>query len=523
MKKIFWSILVAVAILAVGGLVLGRVAENKLHAALAGIPGARIDFKKVNLSPILGNLEFRDVEFALSDSTDAGPDIEGSIESIKLENLSWRSLMHGEASAKRLLIRAPLAQMVLKDGKPAPKKDSTERSDQTSFLKKVALSELRVEGGKIGLGSQGDSLRVAAQDIMFSLQDIGLLLAENRVEYNDSTYSFSLDSLDFTDPEGLSRIQIGHLATADAGPVEALGLHLYNCVPQEELAIRLGKVSAMWYDARLDSLYTSPLNIPRMVKDQRVDIGSVSMSGPKIVMLQDDRYAPAVPYTTFQEGLNSLEMPLHIQKINASITSFTFIWETSHVNKGTFPMHNLRIAVNSASNAPGNLMKMDIKSGKGGAGTLDLSLSIRNDKKESTHGRMLIKNLDASRLDSFLRPLFGATVKADFHKIESSFQGDKHQMTDDFCMQYDNLVLQTWNDTTAPYQIVAKNSGVVTFLANLVVPSSNPSRPGTDPKKVEVSIERDPMQPYPAYIIQNLTMGMLKTVLPGKSVKKAKK
>ena len=173
MKKILIGIFVAVAVLAVGGVVLCRVAEQKLHSVLADIPGARIDFKKVRLSPILGNLEFRDVEVALRDSTGTGPEIEGRIESIQLERLRWRSLIHGEACANRLLIQGPEARLVLA-GKPAEeKKDSAASSPNASFLKKVSLSELRVENGKIGLESQNDSLKVAAQDITLSVRDIG--------------------------------------------------------------------------------------------------------------------------------------------------------------------------------------------------------------------------------------------------------------------------------------------------------------------------------------------------------------
>ena len=523
MKKILIGILVTVAVLAVGGAVLCRVAEQKLHSVLADIPGARIDFKKVRLSPILGNLEFRDVEVALRDSTGTGPEIEGRIESIQLERLRWRSLIHGEACANRLLIQGPEARLVLA-GKPAEeKKDSAANSPNASFLKKVSLSELRVENGKIGLENQNDSLKVAAQDITLSVRDIGILLAENRVEYNDSIYCVSLDSLDYTDAPGLSRIQIGHLGTADAGPIEGLDMHLYNCVPMEQVAERMGKVAAMWYDVKLDSLYTSPLNIPRLVKEQQIDIERIHLSSSKVVLFQDDRYPPAVPYPTLQESLNTLELPLHIRQIDAGITAFTFIWETTHVNRGTFPLHNVRLDIGSVSNAPDNVMKLGIRSGDKRHGTLDLSVSIRNDKRESTHGTMRINGLDASRLDSFLRPLFGATAKADIHKIDSQFKGDKNQMTEDFCMLYDHLSLHAWDDVGAPFKIVAKNSGVVTLLANIAAPDSNPVKAGKEPKKVEVSFERDPMQPYPAYLIQNLTMGMLRTVLPGGAVHKKKK
>ena len=520
-KRVLIGLAIVVAVVAVGGVVASRIAGKRLHKVLADIPGAKIDFKGVSFSPILGNLEFRDVEIAITDSTHAGPSIQGSIEAIKLERLSWKSLTHGEASAKRLVIRKPVVQLTLPE-KKAEKKDTTEASPETSFLKKISLSELKMEKGEIGLRSQKDSTKVSAQGINFSIRDIGVQLPETKVEYNDSCYHFVIDSLDYIDAMGLSRIQMAHLATKDAGPVKTQGLHLYNTVPQEQVAERMGKVAAMWYDVMIDTLTTSPLNIPRLIQNQRVEIDSIYLAGPDITLFQDDRYPPAVPYTTLQEGLNTLDIPLLIKRIEARSTALTFIWETTHINRGTFAMHNLRLAINSVSNAPNNLMKMGIKSGSNKHGRLDLSLLIRNDKQESTQGTMKISGLDAARLDSFIRPLFGATAKADIHQIDGTFKGDKHQMTEQFCMLYDNLTLHAWNDKTAPFKLVAKNSGIISFLANLAVPNSNPSRPGKEPKKVEVTFERDPMVPYPAYIIQNLTMGMLHTVLPGGAVHKNK-
>ena len=519
-RKVCIIVLVVAAVLAVGAFSVSRVAESKLRSALADVPGLKIDFKRLHISPIAGNVVIRDVEIALRDSTTANPDIEGRIGAIKLEGLRWRSLFHGEAHARRLLIQKPDARLVLTGQAQKEKKDTAAQSSEPSFLKVVSLSEVRLEKGKIGLSSLKDSLKASAEGIDFSLRDIAIQLADGQVQYNDSTYRMSVDSLDYTDAPGLSRIRVGHLATADAGPVEVQAMHMYNCVPQEQLALKMGKVAVMWYDVKLDSLYTSPLNIPRMAKSQRIEVDNVYLSSPEIVILQDDRFPPAVPYPTIQESLNSLALPLQINQINARIKAFTFIWETTHVNRGTFPLSNVRLAINSVSNAHNNVMDLGIKSGTKTNGYLDLSLKIRNDKEESIHGKMLISGLDATRLDSFLRPLFGATAKATIEKIDCSFKGNKHQMTDDFCMIYSDLSLHAWDDTNAPYQFVAKGSGVVNFLANLVIPKSNPSHPGKDPKKVEVTFERDPQQPYPAYIIQNLTMGMLRTVLPGGSVRK---
>ncbi|MCR4566373.1 MAG: hypothetical protein K5651_09850 [Bacteroidales bacterium] len=533
LKKALLCIVIVVAFFAVCDLILIRIATGQLRKALADIPGAQIDFKKVNLALLAGNLAVEGVEITLIDSTLSEPLVEGRIEVIKLEGMSLLRLLKGEAHARRLLIRGPEAKLILppkqaakaRKGKTskASQNDTTQASPDSSFLNKVSLSELRLEKGKIDLSQLKGSMKLHTQNIECSVRDLGFVLAEKRVEYSDSCYRLSLDSLDFTDEMGLTRYQIGHLATANAGPLEALNLHLYNCVAKEVVAERMGKVAAVWFDAKLDSLQTSALNIPRMAKEQRINIASIRISGPDIVLMQDDRYPPAVPYPTFQEGLNSVKIPISIQQIDARVDKFTFIWETTHVNRGTFPLHKLRVAIRSASNASGNTMKMNIRSGQKSGGRMKLALSVRNDKSETTQGKLEIYDLDAGRLDPFIRPLFGATVQADIHQIDATFKGDKSKMTGNFLMLYDGLNLKAWNDKTAPYQFIAQNSGFVTFLANLIVPKSNPVADGQEPKCVEVTFKRDPMLPYPAYIIQSLTNGMLKTVLPGGAVHKTQK
>lgn len=503
------------------GCIVNLVAKQQLRSALANIPGATFSIDKVHLSLLAGNVELKNVDFSLRDTTDAGPDIAGSVASLKLKHIHWFRLFKGEAKADKLVIRKPEAQVLLKKQKETQEPDTTQA--QESFLKKVALSQLRIENGQFALKSQADSTKVSAQEINFSLDDIAIDLKETAFAFNDSTYRVSLDSLDYLDGQALSRIQLAHLATADAGPIDLRNVHLYNCVPQEQLAVRLGKVAAMWYDVQLDTVTTSPLNIPRMINSQRIAIESVGIAGSKAVILQDDRYPPAVPYPTIQEGLNTLEWPLHINQIDASFTDFTFIWETTHVNRGAFPMRFVKIGAQSVSNAPNNVMGVSVKSGRPGHSRMNFSASIRNDKRESTRGKLQVYDLDASKLDSFIGPLFGATARASIHKIDCSFNGDKSQMTNDFCMIYDNLSATASSDATAPFQLVAKNSGLVNFLARMILPKANPSAPGKEPKRVEVTFKRNPMQPYPAYLIQNLTNGMLHTVLPGGEVRKTKK
>lgn len=524
MKRRYKILLIIVAIIvavcAVCHFIADSIAEKELRTALSEIPDAKIEFKDLGFSLIGGDLRLRGLSIE-KDSIKAGIDL------IKLDGLSYKNLVNGEVSVKRLLIKGPSAKIVL-TGEEAEKKvevenDSVPAKPDASFIKKVLLSELCIENARVNLTSLKDSTKVSLKELDFNARDLGYLFEEGKPVYNDSCYSIELDSLDYIDPTGLSRIKISHLETSDGGPVKALAMRLYNCVGKEQVAERMGKVASMWYDVQLDSMYTSAINIPRMVESKRVDIDYVYMAGPEIVLFQDDRYPPAVPYPTMQEGLNQVKIPVHVKKVDAISKDFTFIWETTHINRGTFVMKNLRLGIKSASNAHNNLMEMSIKAGHKGRSRLDMDVFTKNDKQETTYGTMKIYDLEGSRLDSFLRPLFGATAKAEIHKIDCEFNGDKSSLKTDFCMEYSNLELQAWNDSTAPFKIVAENSGLINFLANLIVPKSNPAVPGNDPKEVEFTVKRDPWQPYPTYLIGNLTNGMMKTVLPGSAVHKTKK
>lgn len=516
-KVLLWT----VVLLAVVGGMLNIVAKQQLKKALNAIPGAEVQIGRVHLSLLAGNVELKDVAFALRNTTDAGPDIEGNIQSLKLQHVRWFRLSKGEARADRLLIREPVARILLKaHQEEAP---DTTQAQEKSFLKKVSLAELKVEDGRVSLRGKADSTRASAQKINFSVSEIALNLPEQIFEFNDSTYRVALDSLDYRDAQGLTRYQVGHLATTDAGPIEAQAMHLYNCVPQEEVAERMGKVSAMWFDVKLDTLSTSAINIPRMLNGHRVDIDNIHLAGTEATIFQDDRYPPAVPYATMQEGINAADWPLQINRIDARLDTFTFIWETTHINCGAFPMHQVFLDIKSVSNTPGNVMALAMKAGRPNHSRLSMTVSIKNDKQETTKGTMKVQGLEASKLDAFTRPLFGATVQANFHQMDCSFQGNKDRMTGEFCMIYDHLSVKAWDDANAPIKFVAQNSGLATFLANMVLPKANPSSPGRDPKRVEYAFERNPMQPYAAYLVQSLTTGMLHTMIPGSTLISPKK
>ena len=155
MKKTCIAVAIVVAVLFICGLVINGIAGANLRKSLAGVPGGQIDFKRVHVALLGGNVEVKDVEVTFQDSTDTR--IQGQIKAIRLEKIRWSRLFKGEAIADRLVIK----------------------------------------DGKVGLKSLKDSTKVSAQGINVLLHDVGYAFKEGRVEYNDSLYRVSVDSLDY--------------------------------------------------------------------------------------------------------------------------------------------------------------------------------------------------------------------------------------------------------------------------------------------------------------------------------------
>lgn len=477
-RKTFVAIAIAVAIVALVSVAVNRIAEKEIRHSMANAPGAKVNAGKVHFSLLKGTLEMKDLELTMQDSTGKFPDVHGTIEALKLKKLRWIGL----------------------------------------FQHQAVFSELEVENGAIGLNGTKGGPKGTARISHLSVRETGYSFRDSVVMYNDSLYSFSIDSLDMTAPDGLSRIQIGHLEQADAGPVKAQVLHLFSTAPMEKTAKRLGNLAAIWFNIKLDSLSTSPIHFSRMMADKHVAIESIRLSGPEAVICQDDRLPPASPYSTIQEFFNTWDFPMRIGQLNARFDAGSFIWQTTHVNRGLLPLQNLKVTVNSISNTPGNVMDVALNTGLPGKSRMNFSLHIHNNHEESTSGKYQIRNLDASKMDGFFRPLFGATVRADIHQIDGQFQGNKNKLDTQFCMLYDNLEVHAWDDSSAPFRIVADNTGIVNFLANLLLPHANPLQPGKEPKKVKYKSERDVRHSYPEYIIRSMLSGAMHTVLPGSRI-----
>ena len=96
LRVICLCVVIVAAVLAIGGIVVNKVAGNKLRSALANVPGVKIDFEGLNLSLLAGNLELTGVEVALPDTAE------------ELARLVWENL-NADNKASLFVRAVPLA------------------------------------------------------------------------------------------------------------------------------------------------------------------------------------------------------------------------------------------------------------------------------------------------------------------------------------------------------------------------------------------------------------------------------
>ena len=113
-KVLLWTAVILVGV----GFLINVVARQQLKSALNAIPGAEVQVSRVHLSLLAGNVHLRDVAFTLRDTTDAGPDIEGNIQSLKPAHPGARSSHPPQSPPKRGTGHHPATRILPKKSLP---------------------------------------------------------------------------------------------------------------------------------------------------------------------------------------------------------------------------------------------------------------------------------------------------------------------------------------------------------------------------------------------------------------------
>lgn len=360
-------------------------------------------------------------------------------------------------------------------------------------------------------------LSISVDSVAVGLCGLGYNLRDSVICYSDSCYSLALLGVNVLTPDGLTRAKIRSLQTTNAGSVEAEGMRVWNCVEKTKFAEAKGNVPVIWTDTRIQRFTTSPVNVFHMVADKRLNINKVSVAASSSVVYKDVRYKAKEPYPMPQEVLSAISLPFNIGHLHISLTKMDFSMVTSEFTCGNMGMEQIVVDMKHVTNQPNKTIQTHMTGRMSHGGECDVQMSMQTNKACTFSCSLNTKNVQASGFDDFLKPLFGATMRADIKSINTSFQGDKKSASGTFCMAYSGLRLQAYK--TSPIKVISRGAGAINFFAPLVIPSANPLFAGNSPRSYNISFTRDPMQDFAIYMVMGVAAGAKATLLPGLYIK----
>ncbi len=539
---------------------LTRSANRQLRAHLSQLEGCKVDYADLDIRIPSRTVVVKQVLFSSLKTDSAGVDSAGirlSVDRLTLKGLAIKRLIKkGELVVHNLTISHPVAFIRLADamqvGKVAEHKvetgtsspdgtsnldgtsapDGTSNSDGASnsvsivgksavagYIKTLQVRRVSLDNGSFTLSKAGSRFSLSFDSTQLGLRDVGYALDHDSLFYNDSTYHLALRRLRYSSADGTYAASLERLTTDNAEELLLSGLRGYSTVRKTEYADLKGKQPVTWSDVRLQELSTTSVNLFRQFKERRIEIERVSIAGESAHLYRDERYPARQPYGMPLDGLLDMSVPLHVGQLTLTMPVFDVELSTTDLsNVGALQMQGMRVDISNLTNRHGASvgLKGSAKFSQGGAASFALDMRVNRAADFSFAAD--ITGLKGSTFNDFLHPLFGLEVEADLKKIQTRYSGDRRKVHGKFCMAYNGLKVHVFKED-APYVMIARNAGVINFIAPKIVPSSNPRHPGTEPAAYEVDAERDAMKDFPVYLFGPIIDGVTQTLLPGFVVK----
>jgi hypothetical protein len=178
-------------------------------------------------------------------------------------------------------------------------------------------------------------------------------------------------------------------------------------------------------------------------------------------------------------------------------------------------MNNLNLYMHRISNIDRrDMVALMSTSLDGGGGFMTLNLRLLKDEQSTWRCRVFIENSKMSAFNPFIEKLSGANVSGNLKRLEGYFTGDTLNAKGEFVMEYDNLDAKVLKGKS-PIPQLNKYANTINGIIKLMLPRSNPSKPGQAPKAFKVDAKRNLYKPYFVYILSPMFCGIKETMLQG--------
>lgn len=475
----------------------------------------------------IGNFEL--LNTALHSNT---PDKKTSltIPSFKFTGLEWN--LKGNDSHFSLStfdITDPILKSVMKNEMPTVTQNEENKKDSLSENKTI-YETLAAFSNKISVGN------FAIRNAMFSY-----LYADGKNRFTDNTHpnilnmeirglnidnikhslkaddvSFATNNLIFPIDEGRYNILIDSIELQQKGKrLQVDNVRMKSVYPKMEFAYK-HPTHKDWFDVEVNNITLSGIDLPayfsdNMLKVEDVQIHDVVLRNFKNKQIEVQHNLMPMIYELIQKA------PMKIDVENMDVKNFEVYYEELAKEKTDLSLiyftgmnGNFKGFTNIVSrpnqyitlNADGNLM---------GSGYFTAIWKLPVD---SANDRFLLDahlgEFDLTELNQLILPMIPAKIKSGTVR-NTVFSMDASSLGSQINMEF------LYNDLNAALLKETENGELkekkfVSWMANLILRDHNPRRPASDPKKVDIFVERDPYHSTFNYLWQILQPSLVESV-----------
>ena len=449
-----------------------------------------------------------------------GTDIQ--VEQIHIGPLSYAMLLEKQALMGTVRVVNPRVELWMDESRPElsfPKfekknKRKNKKIEVASLLELAELECLQVENASLALHSVKTKLDVAVDSCSLELHQI---IYDHSFCLSDSLYRFALGHADILLPDGSMRIETNAIRTENGGPLTVGSTRIAHTMGRMELG-NIVQEPTTWIDMSMQRLVTSPLNPIRkiMAKDYTLDHAEAVFT--EMDILRDLRYQPKHPFIMVQEAFRDIKTPFLIRRVDADLKHINIDLTSTDINCGNVQFSNVSATAENITNYRNEAVRINGLCPVG-KGSVQIGINFLANSLCEFETRMHAESVDASFLNSLIRPLVGMTCALSIDTLDTRYRGNIYKASGTFRMLYHGLKAKVHKEDDIPYKIVTRHAGIITAASNTLIPKSNPLTPHGKPIAYTIEWKRNEWKPTELYIFGPCIDGIKKTLLPGLFIK----
>lgn len=447
--------------------------------------------------------------------SDTTPFADISVERIEVGPLAPKMLTDNKILVRNANIIRPHVELRMDEQHPelcfpTTKNKKANKKPITLPFKRAELQNLHIEDISFALHSISSELDVVADNCSLALHHLAF---DTAFHYCDSIYSLSLAHAVVMLPDGRMKLETNNIKYKNQGEIMIGETHIANTIPPLQLGDII-KEPYTWINMHVQSVTTSPINPLRKALAKDYTLNNLDVVVADMHVYRDARHKPKKPFPMPQQLLMDIPVVFDITHVNALIQKIHVDFASTNTNIGQIDLSNISAGINNITNKNGETMRVKgvCPMGKGHA-NVEFNMMMNNDCQFDV--RLNAQDLNASFLNSFIRPLVGLTADCVIDTLNTKYTGNSVKSDGTFKLIYKNFSMQAHKEDDIPYQIITKHANTITTLGNSLVAKSNPRPIDKTAREYIITWKRDEWKPFMLYLFGPCIDGVKKTFLPG--------